>query len=488
MRELELSGPAQVRRALADLGRTEDLQFSPDNRGSPSPGSAHHRVLLVDLAIGVQGGAVERRGDRADRAAAHRACASRTASASSTTAPWSWRTAAGKRPIFSLPPPACGVRQLEVEPVRDDRERASATVSPPRARWRPGRWRALPVRGRGLQQLRQHRSRDTWWTIVTATACCTARSSSPTGLDIPDGVSVSGDRRWLAVEQPQPPTASCSSGARPTSPRTRRRAAELARRRPTRTACGSPTTGATSWSPTRRAAVHRHVYAAEGGDWSRRPRPDRHAPGDGRRDLPASVATTRRRADPKGLDIDRTSSLLAVTSEHQPLALFDARAVLTAAHRPRSACGSHGDRGNEADARRPSCGRSPGSLGWSARVAQPGTRSSPSSRQPDESWQRAWRNRPPRSRARAPKCRRSGCWPRTGTDSSPPLRRSTSWRPPPPCRLGRSSSQAGSSTPGLRMPWGSRASLMARKAAELGGRAAECEPRAAWPGRSRARR
>ena len=90
-----------------------------------------------------------------------------------------------------------------------------------------------------------------------------------------------------------------------------------------------------------------HVFAARGGDWS------------GVHDPIATLEVmddetfqrgryNPQEGGPKGLDIDRTSRLLAVTSEHQPLALFDARQVLTTAPRPPSACRSHGDDANEA--------------------------------------------------------------------------------------------------------------------------------------------
>ena len=155
LRELALSGPSLVRRALEGLGRTEDLTFSPDNRRLAIAGFGRHRVFLLDLAIDAGAGAVSVAVTGLTELRSPSLCEphglcfldDRTLVVANR---------GGEAPIFSLPPPACGLRQLEVEPVATIRAGVADGVATPGSveAW-PAR--ARPVRGRGLQQLRQQR-------------------------------------------------------------------------------------------------------------------------------------------------------------------------------------------------------------------------------------------------------------------------------------------------------------------------------------------
>ena len=248
----------------------------------------------------------------------------------------------GEAPIFSLPPPVCGVRQLEVEPVATIRAGVGDGVATPGS---VEAWPLAPslyevvVCNNYANTVSRHLVDDRDRHRVLGSEVLLAE-----GLDIPDGVSVSGDRRWLAVSNHNTHSVllfRCSPDLAPDSP-ARGELRGVAYPHGLRfTEDGRHLVVADAGSPCI------HVYATEGGDWS-----GDHDPIATLQVMDGETFQRGRynpqEGGPKGLDIDRTSSVLAVTSEHQPLALFDARAVLTAAHRPRSACGSHGDRGNEA--------------------------------------------------------------------------------------------------------------------------------------------
>ena len=121
-------------------------------------------------------------------------------------------------------------------------------------------------------------------------------------LDIPDGVSVSPDRRWIAVSNHTPHNVHYPHGVR-------------------FSADGGHLFVADAGAP------YLHVYAPGPDQW----RGVRHPLATVR--IMDDAAFERGRFNPeeggpKGLDLDASSRVLVVTSECQPLAFFDVRALL----------------------------------------------------------------------------------------------------------------------------------------------------------------
>jgi hypothetical protein len=341
LRQLELSGPAQVRRALDGLGRTEDLAFAPDNRRLAIAGFGSHRVFLIDLAVDARLGVVSVAVTGLTELRSSSLCEphglcfldDRTLVVANR---------GGEAPIFSLPRPACGLRRLEVEAVATIRAGASEGVATPGSveAWlvAPGLCEVV-VCNNYANTVSRH--------LVDSRDRCRVLGSEvllAAGLDIPDGVSVSRDRRWLAVSNHNTHSVllfRCSPDLAPDA----RASAEL--RGVTYphglrfTEDGAHLVVADAGAPCI------HVFAATGGDWS-----GDHAPITTLEVMDGETFQRGRynpqEGGPKGLDIDGTSRVVAVTSEHQPLALFDARDVLTAAPQSPSACRSRGDGPGEA--------------------------------------------------------------------------------------------------------------------------------------------
>jgi len=341
LRELELSGPAPVRRALDGLGRTEDLAFSPDNRRLAIAGFGRHRVFLLDLAIDAGVGAVSVAVTGLTELRSPSLCEphglcfldDRTLVVANR---------GGEAPIFSVPRPACGVRQLEVEPVATIRAGVTDGVTTPGSveAWllAPGLYEVV-VCNNYANTVSRH--------LVDSRDRCRVLGSElllAAGLDIPDGVSVSRDRRWLAVSNHNTHSVlvfRCSPDLAPDSQASGELRGVAYPHGLRFTEDGSHLVVADAGAPCI------HVFAAKGGEWS-----GDHDPVTTLEVMDGETFQRGRynpqEGGPKGLDIDRTSRLLAVTSEHQPLVVFDAREMLTTAPRPPSACLSHGDSGNEA--------------------------------------------------------------------------------------------------------------------------------------------
>src|SRR5207237_6946749 len=51
--QIDFTASAEVRQALANMGRTEDVKFSPSNRRLAIAGYARNKILVVDVEITV---------------------------------------------------------------------------------------------------------------------------------------------------------------------------------------------------------------------------------------------------------------------------------------------------------------------------------------------------------------------------------------------------------------------------------------------------
>lgn len=189
-RRIDWVGTPQARAAVAALGRTEDVHWSPDGRQIAIAAFARNQVLLlaVDCAAGV------------------RVCAPRWIVCAQFRMPHGvfWMdnhhlvvaNRGGGVCVVAVPPPASGEQRVEVEPL--------AGIVPGRMQVRtPGSVCALSLGG-GVHELlvcNNYVNRVSSH-LVDARNGLSIRSGAvllEAGLGVPDGVAVSPDGAWIAV-------------------------------------------------------------------------------------------------------------------------------------------------------------------------------------------------------------------------------------------------------------------------------------------------
>ena len=321
---LQFDAPPHVHEALASIGRTEDLAFSPSSRRLAIAEFGLDRILLLDL-------------DKEARLSTGRLAFTGCLEL------WSVDLHAphgltfldedtiivanrnGAAPVFRLPPAGEGRRQQTLAPLQTLRGGWLHRIAT------PGSVAAREV-GRGRVEVlvcnnyrntvtrhRLDRRRDY--------GVHTNRVLLKTGLSVPDGVAFSPDGRWIAVSNHNTHRVLMFENSRGLTPKTAPAGALLDVDCPHGlqfSADGRSLVVASAASP------FVHVYAAsenDSVDW----RGDR-----------TPVASVRIMDDetflkgrynpeeggPKGLDLSAELELLALTSEHQPLAFFDLAGVL----------------------------------------------------------------------------------------------------------------------------------------------------------------
>jgi hypothetical protein len=334
--QLPYTAPQSVTDAVASLGRTEDVRFSPSNRRLAVASFHRNRVLLLDIDVDID--------DVADSPGPTRVTLTGGVELSSPALQWPHgvdfidddtlivTSRGGDVALFALPPGDRGVRCHEALPIArwpaDTTTRLDAPGSVTVIRGEDGACEVLICNNNGntvtRHRLDRHASRALEHSEILLQSC----------LDIPDGVSVSPDRRWIAVSNHTThnvllyeSSPALSASAEPAGilrrvayPHGLRFSADG--RYLFVADAGAPYLLIYARDPDQWRGVRHPVAAVKVMDDALFER-GRHNPEEG---------------GPKGLDIDARSRVLAVTSECQPLAFFDVPALLQLALAGGSAC------------------------------------------------------------------------------------------------------------------------------------------------------
>lgn len=319
--ELHYTASRSVANAICSLGRTEDVRFSPSNRRLAVASFHRNRIAVFDIELGPASDAT-------------RVALTGGVELSSPTLQWPhgldfidddtlivtsrrWGVA-----LFSLPPGDRGVRSHEALPMArwpaDRTTLLNAPGSVAVTRVEGGACEVLICNNNGHTVTRHLLDRDAGRTIRHSAILLQKH------LDIPDGVTVSPDRRWIAVSNHTAHnvllyenSAALSSDVEPDG--ILRRVAYPHGLR--FSADGRHLFVADAGAP------YLHIYAQDPDEWLgvRHPAVSVRVMDDvvferGR--------TNPQEGGPKGLDIDARSRVLVVTSECQPLAFFDVPALL----------------------------------------------------------------------------------------------------------------------------------------------------------------
>jgi hypothetical protein len=300
-----------VARALAAIGRTEDLRFSPDGRRIAIAGFAERTVVLVDVTV-TDGPAV--------------AVAGVVVATTDLRQPHGldWVDTAtlvvgdrdGGLALLPVPPGGPGVRTATVGtvPLAARPELlsgpGSVTVAPETSE--------LLVCNNWANTITRHR-------LDAGGAVAEEEVWLRRNLDLPDGVAVSGDGRWVAVSNHNEQVVLVYDRSEDVGPDARDPVGVLRGSRYPHglrfTADGRHLLVADAGTP----FVHVHRAGADG--WSVAGYPvaairvlddDTFAAGHGRPD----------EGGPKGLDVDPSGRVLAVTTEHRALGFVDLAAAL----------------------------------------------------------------------------------------------------------------------------------------------------------------
>ena len=328
--EIDYRASDEVRNVIASLGRTEDVRFSPNNRRLAIAAFRQNAVAVFDIEIGSAGGKPQVTLSRVTR------CTSPCLNYphgldfidDDTIAVVS---RGGDVPILKLPAaadiagPVC-----ELSPVQILRAAQIPSLVYPGsvAVLRPSRLRPeLLICNSGGNTVTKHVLDDG---ASDAAASCSVLLQK--WLGTPDGVSVSSDQRWIAISnhdahnvmlyrnepslnETSDPDGILRSVTYPHGVRF--------------TADGRHIVLADAGAP------YVHVYANTGEGWH-----GLRNPVGSIRVMDQAVYEAGRRnpkeGGPKGLDLDKSETVMVTTCEEQPLAFFDLPAILdSAAGRPR---------------------------------------------------------------------------------------------------------------------------------------------------------
>lgn len=320
---LEATAPADILGALARMGRTEDITFSADGTRLAIAGFGTDSVAVLDVRVD----------DKPGQPAV---------SISGLTQLWSPALRAphgvaflgdralvvanreGEAPIFELPAPVAGIRDIDAHEVTAiGRGGEAALVS-------PGSVRAMALAAdvyevlvcdNAANAVTRHLV-DVRDGIRVVAETVLARA----GLAIPDSLASSPDGRWLAVSNHDTHSVYVFASAGRLTPE-HDAVGQLHNVTYPHglvfTADGQHVIVADAGAP------FLHVYARGDADWTGRRNPVRSI-----RVMDDKTFLRGRyniqEGGPKGLDIDATSSVVAVSSEHQALAFFDLADVLGA--------------------------------------------------------------------------------------------------------------------------------------------------------------
>jgi DNA-binding beta-propeller fold protein YncE len=319
--EIECTAPRSVNDVIASLGRTEDVCFSPNNRRLAVAAFTRNRIAVFDIDIATSAagpqvaltGSVELSSPALKNPHGLDFVDDETLIVANR---------AGGVAIFKLPTGEVRAGSCEVLPIQTWPAGGSSLLKS------PGSVAVASVE-RGLHEILicNNTGHSVSRHYLDVGAGCMVRSSEillRKWLDIPDGVRVSPDRRWIAVSNHgthdvllYENVPSLNEQADPDGILRRVQYPHGLRFSPDGRYLFVADAGAPDV----------HVYAEDGAGWWG----VRH-PAATIRIMDESLFVRGQHnpeeGGPKGLDIDTGSSVLVVTSEYQPLAFFDVPALL----------------------------------------------------------------------------------------------------------------------------------------------------------------
>lgn len=324
---LELAATDEARAALRALGRTEDVKFSPDNRRLAVAGFVANKIVVFDVDVSVS--AVRKHVTLSNPI---------EITSSSLRQPHGLAfiddavivvaNRAGEAPLLRLPPRGSGVRTVAVRPLqtlrsdRADRLKTPGSVAVSRL---AGGLVEVLICNNYAHYVTRHVLEDREPFATRSNAILLDR-----GLNLPDGVTASRDRRWIAVSNHKTHRVLLYEN----KPGLDRRSKPVGILRNLNFPHGLRFARDDAFLLVADAGDPCvNVYAREGESWA------------GTRDPVCSFAvmddTTYRsgrfnpeEGGPKGIDIDRDMNILVATCEKQPLAFFDLDDILAQREAP----------------------------------------------------------------------------------------------------------------------------------------------------------
>lgn len=305
-----------VRDALSALGRTEDIRFSPDNSLAALAGYGRNTCLVLTMKIGrSEGGPAIVLEDFIE------------IHSPAIVDPHGFDFIGNDRLVIANRTGAVTVFNLPHGPFRGQ----TVTLKPERSISRIGLFHKLRTPGSVAVVPRSEKAFDILVCNTFAKRVSTHRIKpgglplftngrvvAENGLDVPDGIAVSPDKRFMAVSNHNNHCVSIFDLTAPTGP-----SAKI-----TGTLTGPTYPHGLRFSPDGRSlyvadagAPLVHKFDAPEGNWSIDAMPSKSV-----RVLSEQVFLAGRHNEqeggPKGLDLDSGGSIMAITCEEQPLAFF----------------------------------------------------------------------------------------------------------------------------------------------------------------------
>lgn len=326
--QIDFKASDPVRAALADLGRTEDIRFSPNNRLLAIAGFGRSRCLIlrIDIEHGPTGPGISI-DDYMELTSAGIGEVHGIDFVDDRTLAIANRN--GLVAILRLPEGEPAGRRRRVEPVRQIRGSLFCKLETPGSvavKHDANGKLSLLVCNNYAHQVTRHvlsrRSYRPWRNRILLKR----------GLDLPDGIALSHNGRWIAISSHNTHDIKMFDASAPLGPETE--PAGLLR-------------DAVYPHGLRFTADDRHILVADAGspviyvydcktDWR-----GLHAPSRSivvlDNDTFMRGRTNIREGGPKGLDIDRSNNVVAITCEEQTLAFFPLASILN--DRPIEAAG-----------------------------------------------------------------------------------------------------------------------------------------------------
>jgi hypothetical protein len=322
LQQLELRASNAVRSVLSDIGRTEDVRFSPDNRRLILAGYGLNHLLILRIAIEASDAGpvvvaddfMELTSDGIGSAHGLDFLDDRTIAVANRD---------GLVSILEIPPGELAGRHSRIDPIRELAGGIFCKLKSPgslAARRDAGGRISLLVCNNYTHRVTQHVVDPARGYRVRRNRVLMARS-----LDIPDGIAVSYDERWIAVSNHNTHEVMLFDAAAPLGPWTE----------PAGILSDVDYPHGLRFTPDDRhllvadaGAPQIHVYE-RGSGWAGAREPIRSVT------VLDDETFIRGRANPqeggpKGLDIDRSGKVVAMTCEEQPLAFFSLASMIEA--------------------------------------------------------------------------------------------------------------------------------------------------------------